>query len=177
MFVLAIIFGVIIGYILKGRLSNLESMELKGIYLIGFGFAIEFVIILLIRKNIFTAGINTLFLDILMYLLIFTFIFLNRKNRYIVIMGIGFMLNALAIFSNGGTMPVSTSALKTIGFSTNVHTEGLYTLINANTNLSFLGDTIPIDFIGRFVVSLGDIISAIGLVLFIVTSMRKSVLK
>lgn len=174
MFVLAIIFGVIIGYILKGRLSNLENMELKGIYLIAFGFSIEFVIILLIRKNIVTAGISTLFLDVIMYLLILTFIFLNRKNRYIVIMGMGFMLNALAIFSNGGTMPVSTSALETIGFSTNVHTEGLYTLINANTNLSFLGDIIPIDFIGRFVVSVGDIISGIGLVLFIITSMRKS---
>lgn len=177
MFVLAIIFGVIIGYILKGRLSNLEHMELKGIYLIAFGFAIEFVIILLIRKNIVTAGISTLFLDVIMYLLILIFILLNRKNRYIVIMGMGFMLNALAIFSNGGTMPVSTSALEIIGFSTNVHTEGLYTLINANTNLSFLGDIIPIDFIGRFVVSVGDIVSGIGLILFIITSMRKSASK
>ncbi len=175
MFILALIAGIILGYISKGTLRNLANINLKGTYLIIIGFIIEFVIIMLIQKKIITAGVITYIMNVIMYILILAFIFVNKKNKYIVIMGVGFMLNAIAIFANGGVMPVSSSAIETIGFSTNVHTEGLYNLINSNTNLSFLGDIIPIDFIGRFIVSIGDVIAAIGMILFIVKSMKNTI--
>jgi hypothetical protein len=174
MFILALISGILIGYILKGNIQNLSKVSLKGMYLIIMAFVIEFFIIVLIQNDIITASLSTYIVNITMYIFIFLFIYINRKNPYLVVMGIGFMLNALAIFSNGGTMPVSAQAVKAIGFSTNVHGEGLYSLIGSQTNLPLLGDIIPIDFIGRFIVSLGDIISALGMVLFVVTGMKNS---
>jgi Family of unknown function (DUF5317) len=172
MFILALIGGILIGYILKGKLQNLSKISLKGMYLIIIAFIIEFFIIILIQNEILAPSISTYIVNGTMYIFIFAFIYMNRKNPYIVLMGIGFILNALAIFSNGGTMPVSGNAVEAIGFSTNVHGEGLYSLIEAKTNLSFLGDIIPIDFIGRFIVSVGDLVSALGMILFVVTGMK-----
>ncbi|MEG0775139.1 DUF5317 family protein [Clostridium sp.] len=173
MFILALIGAIIIGYLMKGNIQNLSNITLKGMYLIGIAFFIEFIIILLINKGIINPSINTYIANIIMYLFIFTFIFINKKNPYIVLMGVGFFLNAIAIFSNSGTMPVSGQAIEAIGFSPNVQGEGLYNIINSQTNLRFLGDIIPLDFIGRFIVSIGDILSAIGMMLFIITSMKK----
>lgn len=174
MFVLALIASIIIGYILKGKLQNLADIKLKYINLIFIGFIIEFGIILLIQNKILTASLNTYLLDIVMYVFIFSFVILNKKNPYIVIMGIGFLLNAIAIFSNGGTMPVSQGAVEVLGFSNSVNNEGLYSLIGNSTRFALLGDIIPIDFIGRFIVSIGDIIAAIGMSLLIITGMKRT---
>lgn len=173
MFILALIASIIIGYILKGKLQNLADINLKHLYLIFIGFMIEFGIIILIQNQILTASLNTYLLDIVMYIFIFAFVILNKKNPYIVLMGIGFLFNAVAIFSNGGTMPVSQSAVEILGFSNNVNNEGLYSIINSSTRFDLLGDIIPINFIGRFIVSIGDIIAAIGMMLLIITGMKK----
>lgn len=173
MFILALIAGVIIGYILKGNLQNLSNIKLKGVYLIVIGFFIEFMIIILVQNKILTIGKITYLLDILMYTLIFIFIIKNKGEAFIVLMGIGFLLNAIAIFFNNGAMPVSYKAIESLGFPSNVATEGLYSLISSDTYFGFLGDIIPINFIGRFIVSGGDIIAAIGMMFFIITKMRK----
>ena len=68
-----------------------------------------------------------------MYVLLAAFIYFNRKNKYIVLMGLGFLLNAIPIFLNGGAMPVSAKAAETAGLTLNMSKEGLYTLINENT--------------------------------------------
>jgi len=173
MFILALIAGIIIGYILKGNLQNLSKIKLKGVYLIVVGFFIEFMIIILVQNHILTIGKITYLLDVLMYTLIFLFIIKNKGETFIVLMGIGFLLNAIAIFFNNGAMPVSYKAIENLGFPSNVATEGLYSLISSDTYFGFLGDIIPINFIGRFIVSAGDIIAAIGMMFFIITKMRK----
>jgi hypothetical protein len=89
-------------------------------------------------------------------------------------MGVGFLLNATAIFLNGGAMPVSAKAAETAGITLNVTKEGLYALINGNTRLWFLGDIIPLTFLRNFAISIGDIIAAVGLMLFIITGMKQS---
>ena len=172
MFVISIIAGIILGYIFKGKLSNLQNVNIKGIYLIIIGFLIEFITNRLIISGVLKIGLSTFLLDLSMYLLIFTFIALNRKDLMIVIMGAGFFLNAVAIFSNGGTMPVTAKALEIIHIN-NLNNKGLYSLINSSTHFKILCDIFPIYFIrSLFVVSAGDIMSAAMIVLFIVKGMR-----
>lgn len=174
MFIEGLIFAVIIGYILKGNIKNLENVEIKGVYLVFISFFIEFFIVISIRKEFFNIGIFTYILDFSMYILLVVFTYLNRKNKYIVLMGMGFLLNAIPIFLNGGAMPVSAKAAVTAGLTLNMSKEGLYTLINENTRLWFLGDIIPLTFLRHFAISIGDIIAAVGLMLFIITGMKKT---
>ena len=174
MFIEALIFAVIIGYILKGSIKNLENVDIKSVVLVFMSFTIEFFIIIGIRSGFLTIGIFTYILDFIMYGLLTTFIYINKQNKYIVFMGLGFLLNAIPIFLNGGAMPVSAAAAETAGLTLNISTEGLYTLINESTKMWFLGDIIPLTFLRNFAISIGDIIAVIGLMLFIITGMKKS---
>lgn len=175
MFIEALIFAVIIGYILKGKIRNLENVDIKGTYLVFISFFIEVFILIFIRKGFFNIGIFTYILDSIMYILLVFFIYFNRKNKFIVLMGIGFLLNAIAIFLNGGAMPVSGKAAEIAGLNLSVRSEGLYTLINQNTKVWFLGDVIPLTFLRHFAISIGDIIAVVGLMLFIITGMKKTI--
>lgn len=174
MFIEGLIFAVIIGYILKGNIKNLENVDVKGVTFVFMSFFIEFFIIIAIKKGLFNAGIFTYILDFIMYILLGIFVYLNRRNKYIVFMGVGFLLNAIPIFLNGGAMPVSAKAAVTAGLTLNISSEGLYTLINENTKAWFLGDIIPLTFLRNFAISIGDITAALGLMLFIITGMKKT---
>ncbi|MCM8711500.1 DUF5317 domain-containing protein [Clostridium sp. SYSU_GA19001] len=173
MFIQALIIAVIIGYILKGSLKNIDASSIKGLYFVFTAFLIEFILIMLIRNQYLTRGIVTYVVNFIMYLLLFVFIYVNRRNKWIVLMGIGFLLNAIPIFLNGGAMPVSLSAVKAAGITQNVSSEGLYRLIDEGTKLAFLGDVIPVKYPRPFAVSIGDIVGAIGLMLFVITGMQR----
>jgi len=174
MFIEGLIFALIIGYILKGKIKNLENVDIKYTYLVFVSFFIEFLIVILINKGFINIGIFTYVLNFIMYILLAVFIYYNRRNKYIVFMGFGFLLNAIPIFLNGGAMPVSAKAAEIAGLSLNLSKEGLYTLINANTRMWFLGDIIPLTYLRHFAISIGDIIAAVGLMLFIITGMKKT---
>ncbi|MDV3428207.1 MAG: DUF5317 domain-containing protein [Bacillota bacterium] len=173
MFIEAIIFSVIIGYVLKGRLKNIDIMSIKAIYLVLAGFLIKFIIVISIRHGFLTRGVLTYILYVIQYSLLLIFVIINRKNKYILIMGIGFLLNAVPIFTNGGAMPVSIPAAQSIGLTKQVWTVGLYRAIDGTTRFNFLGDIIPFKLGIAYVFSIGDIVLAVGLFLFIVTGMKK----
>jgi hypothetical protein len=179
MFIEVFFLSIIIGYILKGSVKNIDSSKIRGLYLVFAAFIIEFLIVMSMKKGLLNRGVLTYLLDLIMYGLLFQFIYINRKNVYIVLMGIGFILNAIPIFLNGGAMPVSAEAAVYAGIipdikSARLSTEGLYTLIDSNTKLWFLGDIIPRKYPRGIVFSIGDVISVIGLALFIITEMKKS---
>lgn len=172
MFVYAIIFAVIIGFVLKGNLKNLGEAEIKGIYLAIIGFGIDALIHVLALRGSLKIGTATYVVDLAMYVILFVFTYLNRKNVFMLLIGFGFLLNAFAIFSNGGAMPVSHSAMVQVKMVGDGSTEGLYKLVNSHTNLWFLCDIIPVKLFINVVVSIGDLFSAAGIMLFIITSMK-----
>lgn len=174
MFIEVLIFSIIIGYILKGSVKNLENIDIKNLYLIFAAFLIEFIIIMCIGKGILVRGTFTYILDLIMYALLAVFTYNNRKKPFILLMGVGFLLNAIPIFLNGGAMPVSYEGLKTAGLPQNITKEGLYRLIDENTRMWFLGDVFPLTFLRNFVISIGDIIAALGMMLFIISGMKKN---
>lgn len=177
MFIQVLIISIIIGYIFKGRLKNIDTSNINGTYLVFAAFFIEFSIVMLVKTSYISRGTLTFVLDLIMYMLLIIFIYLNIKNKPIVIMGAGFMLNALPIFLNGGAMPVSSTGASAAGLTQNVAGEGLYVLINSKTKLAFLGDVIALKYPRPYVVSLGDIIIAVGLMIFIIGGMKRKALK
>lgn len=172
MFIYAIFLAIIIGYILKGRLRNFENVKIHWLSLIFTSFFIEFVIVMLIQQGIISRGPVTYSLNLIMYGILFIFIYKNRNNLYLLIIGAGFILNAIPIFLNGGAMPVSSHAAQLAGLTMNIEKEGLYTLISNQTRLWYLGDIIPFIALRNYVVSIGDIISALGIMFFIIASMK-----
>jgi hypothetical protein len=172
MFIISIAAAIVLGYIFGGRIKNLENIKLKAIYLIFISFGLELLIVICMGKGLFRIGTTTYILDVIMYSMLLIFVILNKRNINISIMGVGFLLNSIPIFLNGGAMPVSQEAIKIAGFNPNISSEGLYTIIDSSTRLWFLGDIIPIRFISSFIISIGDIFTAIGLILLIITGMK-----
>jgi hypothetical protein len=173
MFIEGLIISIIIGYILKGKLENLINIEIKFIWIAFVSYLIKFAVFIPIRHDFINRSIYTFIIDIFMYLLMFTFIYLNRKNIYLLFMGLGFLLNAIAIFSNGGAMPVSERAMKVAGLAMNIPKQGLYMVSNSSTKFYYLCDVIPIAILRHTVVSIGDIISTLAFMGLIITTMRQ----
>lgn len=177
MFVEAAIFAMIIGYLLKGKLRNIEIEKIKGIAIVLCAFFIKLILVVCIQKGFLKFGMLAYFAYVIQYSLILVFVFLNRRNPLLVVMGFGILLNALVIFANGGTMPVSTKVLQVYGSKIDISSRGMYSAINSSTRLSFLGDIIPGKLILHFVFSIGDILTAIGMMLYIILGMKKKLIE
>ena len=175
MFIQALILAVMIGYLLKGRLRNFEYVKIRGVYCIILPFLFQSIMNLLVRLGYIHASLITLIIDILLYVLLLYFTFINRKDPFILIMGFGFLLNGIVIIINGGVMPVSYQSYLMAGIPSHVivRSIGLYKLIDETTRLWFLGDIFPLKFIIKYVFSIGDVFIALGLVLFTVNGMKK----
>jgi hypothetical protein len=173
MFIYSLLIGIIIGYLFKGKLRNIDTDSIRLIYLIPISFLIEAILVLAIREGILNRGILTFIINLIMYSILFAFVYANRKNKGIIIIGIGFLFNALVIFLNGGAMPVSPAAAEIVGLTEEMSSQGLYRAVDISTRLVYLGDIIPIKYPSAYVVSIGDLISAIGIIVFIVSGMKR----
>jgi len=93
------------------------------------------------------------------------------------LVGVGWLANAVAIVANGG-MPVSGWAMRAAGIrpSTSVRAGHLskHVLASHVTAVRALGDVIPVSFF-RAVVSPGDVVMAVGIVVLVVAAMHGSV--
>ncbi|MBL4937212.1 DUF5317 domain-containing protein [Clostridium sp. YIM B02515] len=177
MFLLALIIAVIIGYCLKGKLRNIDAEKVKGLYLVFAAFFLEYIVLTLLRKGSIKIGTITLLSDIIMYLMLVIFTYFNRKDRWILILGIGFMLNAIVIFANGGMMPVRETIVRSYGFKGDLGTTGLYRFIDKNTHFVFLSDIIPLGNRKLGIASIGDIVECIGVAGFIIKEMKNRNIK
>ena len=176
MFIEALILAVILGYLLKGKLRNLEYVKIRGVYCVILPFLFEAIMNLLVRLRYIHPSFITLILVIALYLFLLYFTFLNRKNPFILIMGFGFLLNGIVIIINGGVMPVSYNSSIMAGSSNyvNIRNIGLYELIDSHTKLWVLGDIFPLKLGLKFIFSIGDVFISLGLILFTITGMKKT---
>jgi hypothetical protein len=168
MFIEGIIVSVAAGFMLGGTLKKLKDVSIRHLELIFSAFAVEFIITLLIREGILTDGTVIYILHLSMYIILFTFIYMNKRYFSILTIGAGFLLNAAAIFANGGVMPVAREALVKAGMGGAVidgilSPSGLYKLMDGKTLLPYLCDIIPKPYIMMSVISIGDIFIVTGL--------------
>ncbi|MCS6867715.1 DUF5317 domain-containing protein [Thermus sp.] len=91
----------------------------------------------------------------------------NRHLRSLYLVLLGLSLNTLAIFANGGHMPVSLAALERAGVEgweevLKTRADAVHTLLEEGTRLPFLGDVIPLPPL-RKAVSPGDLFILAGI--------------
>lgn len=177
MFAFSIVIAIIIGYLFKGKLQNITDLNYRGQWFIVIGFFIEIVMKIFLKNGLIEIGALTYVINVIMYGFIMIFIFLNRKDKFVLIVGLGFILNIIVIFANNCTMPISVEAMEYLKFSGTVETMGLYAIVDSNTSFVLLADIIPYK-IWRYVgiASVGDIFICLGIIGIVVKAMKTKVL-
>lgn len=169
-----VVAAVPIGYLARGRLSNYANAPLDWVMLPALAFLLEAFLPKL-------TGLIPLPLDLLLciavsaeYLLLALFVLANRRSRGIKLLGLGCLMNFLAIAFNGFRMPVSpiihrfpdaAAMAETIRSGEVIR----YTLVGWDAPFWFFGDTIPL--LGGLA-SAGDLIMGIAIMLIIIFKMK-----
>jgi len=163
-----ILLGMIIGWLCRGSIKNLEHLSLSGFTYIILAFSMQ----ALLWIDFFTikALISVKpYIHIFSYLPLLVFVYLNRKHRGMLPIGVGILLNLLVITANSGYMPVDYTKLsETVqedflsGEESPIHIP-----IGEETRLLLLSDIVKVPYKKRGVISIGDIILAGGLLIFI----------
>lgn len=181
MFIEAIVLGLVVALLRKGRFRNIGRMHIKGWYLFIIGGIIQLAISLLRGLN--NPFITDIFDEYFVYIHMFTYILmiigiaLNFKKTFMKFILIGVLLNFIVIFANGGQMPVSFKGAK--GYEH--YTEAIpdkpfdikHKIIDEDTKFPYLADVIPLSrpYPLARIISIGDISIMIGVYLFFQESM------
>jgi len=160
MFILAIIVSVIIGYLRRGQLKNLEFLSIKLWYLLSLAFLIQ---IIAIRVSFLTDYIFYI-LHISSYVIIMYICWVNFQYVSVKVMAIGNLCNALVIAFNQGKMPVKVPDI----VDNPIFDRG-HMLLTSSTKLEYLADIIfiRIPSFKIYMLSIGDIFLIVGVFLLI----------
>lgn len=183
MIIESMIISIVVGYLTGGRLSNIENIRIKYGWMFFTVIFLEFFTLIVgTRMDNGLAGLiveNYGAIHILLYGIYLYALFLNRKSSGFKLIFAGSGLNYIPMVLNGGRMPVYYGALergKLFDQLDLLLADRMLThrLSYTNRGIFFLGDIIPL---GRpypmpKVISIGDIILAIGIFIFIVKSMK-----
>jgi hypothetical protein len=171
MFILyAIPVGLVIGLLLGGRLAGLGEVRFRWAGLAAFGFLAQ---ILLFSEPV-TARVGDLGppLYVASTAIVLIAVLRNVAIRGMPLIAAGAASNLLAIVANGGYMPASPSAAAEMGRSPSAVYSN--TAIMESPVLAPLTDVIPLPQWLPFtnIVSIGDILIAVGILVVIVAAMR-----
>jgi hypothetical protein len=178
-FLCAVVIGIALGYVLRGRLSRLVFLRLRGMWLVLVALGIQLLIFPLFTPNpIIPFG--TAILHGVSYGLVLLWLLLNVRARPLIAVGGGALLNILVVALNGGYMPASPAALERAGLISVARllargeTYGNLVSMSAATRLNVLGDWIGIPRGVPFAtaMSVGDVLIMIGLVWLLAKGMN-----
>ncbi|HHV99420.1 MAG TPA: DUF5317 domain-containing protein [Clostridiaceae bacterium] len=175
LYILTVCLGIIIGLIMKGRISNLAEIKIKKVWLIILAFLIQAVARIIGAKGIQMPAESAIVIQLAVFLLMAACFWFNRYYSGMVFIGIGYLMNTVVMAANGGRMPVSEKVLAATSIShfiDNIKTgkDIKHVIMNSGTKMKFLADIIPIPgFLGSMmqVVSIGDLVILVGI--FILT--------
>jgi hypothetical protein len=142
-----------------GRLTRLADIRVRAVWAVLLAAAIQVGI-----SDVAPSGSHPIHvaLNVGSYLLDAYFLFANRRLAGVPVVALGAGLNLLAIGTNGGVMPASTTALRISGIAERAGFDNSAHL--AHAHLAFLGDVIPVPGpwpIGN-VLSIGDLTIFVG---------------
>jgi hypothetical protein len=169
MFFEALILGIVIGYIRRGKLSRLSYVNFSFRFLIYIS-ALFYLGIIVINLGLYDYE-SFLYSTFLIGSIVLTGLFLiaNLSIKYMFIPLIGLALNLLSFLANNFKFPLSPDAAAKIygAEAADLLNAGklLFYTSSETATLSFLGNIIPIG--NWFVVSIGDIIASLGVVLIV----------
>ncbi|WDV46751.1 DUF5317 family protein [Clostridiaceae bacterium M8S5] len=182
MIVESILVSLIVGKIRKGRFVNILNASIRGLFLFIFAAILKISAVIAYNNDMYGLAkyIKEYFFYVqgLVYILIIIGLILNIKLKSFVIITVGFIMNMLVVAVNKGKMPVSKEAVDYIKSSSNCTNciNDLYQIIALeSTKIPYIGKIVPIPYPSEFakIISVGDIIIAIGVFVFIQSLMLR----
>jgi MFS family permease len=180
MFLSAIALALLVGALAGGGLPRLADLRLRWLWLLGLALAIRLIAFAAPGWGIADQlPIGAIFIGA--YLLIFAWLWGNWHVPGLQVAAVGIGLNTLAVFFNAGRMPVWTGALNASGLTpADLGNDPFHFLMSATSVADFVrrggifGDVVPFPVpIIRDVVSIGDVLLAMGIFWAIVSSMTR----
>lgn len=178
MLILSLVGGLVLGLLAGGRIANLASVRLRLVQLLFLGLALRYATQFAIEAGSDVADAFRLPLFAGGFLLLLIGLWLNREQAGLPLAFVGILLNAVAIVTNGGYMPVWEPSVLAAGLPATEVGSAFHRIVSATsaggvpsdflTAAGPLGDIIPIPipFI-RNVASVGDVFLAAGLAFFL----------
>ncbi len=180
MFLSAIALALVIGALAGGGLPRLAELRLRWLWLLGLALGLRLGAYLAGGWNVDTTlPLGGAF--IAAYVLIFAWLWGNWRVPGLQVAAVGIGLNTLAVLLNAGQMPVWTGALTAAGLTpADLGTDPFHFLMGATSVADFVqrggifGDVVPFPVpVIRDVVSVGDVLLALGIFWAIVSSMTR----
>ncbi len=160
-----LVLSAVVGWLRGGRLKNLTDVRASAWWLLLVGLVMQLVAGLL-PASLSEASIVLVQASAIPIL---AMIWINRSAPGMWIAGLGILMNFTVIAVNQG-MPVLPQAVEIAGGASNPVLDGRHIPMTSATRLPFLGDLIPLP---GSVISLGDVLLAVGLGVFIEEEMRR----
>ncbi len=161
------------GWVRGGRLDALGHASLRGMSLLGIAVAM-----ILLARMPPTPAVAARVLQGAGYLAALAVLWQNRAHPWMLPILVGLGLNSLVIALNGGRMPISQDALMRVTHAIDPQAAAAsldprHVTIDPGTHLAMLGDVVPLG-VGALgtVLSLGDLLMALGLAGFVQAEMR-----
>ncbi len=172
--------SVVVGKLRGGSFTNMKDANLEKWYFFVSGFFVEFASVYMAEKGYVFFRDNVFWVHLLSYTLLFIGLYFNRSTLGFKFIAAGIFLNFLVIMANGGQMPVSGESMVGIGLADNMIAirDGhviTHTLMGNETVFRYLGDILVLSkpYPRPKIFSLGDVIMAIGVFLYIQEIMIK----
>ncbi len=180
MFLSAILLALVVGAIAGGGFPRLAELRLRWIGLLALALGLR-VFIGLSRELGIGLDIPAGWVYIAAYSLIFVWLWGNWRVPGLQIASVGIGANMVAVLINGGRMPIWGAAFQAAGFTpADIANDPFHFLLQADTVAGFVargglfGDVIPLPLpVIRDVVSIGDVLLALGIFWAIVYSMTR----
>jgi hypothetical protein len=146
-----------------GRLSRLETIRLRWLWLAFVAFGVQVVLVTVVPEG--DTALHRI-LHLATYALVGTCVVRNLDLRFLWVAAAGGLLNLIAIVANGGVMPASRGALETAGLEAQSGSFANSDVVE-DARLAFLGDVfaIPAGWPGANVFSVGDVVMVLGVFL------------
>lgn len=171
MFIDSVIIGTIVGKISGGKFKELVEVSVTRSWLIVLAFMVQYPIMFFYPSILYQAIIVS-------YILLIIFCYFNRQQigfRYILV---GMLLNIIVMLANRGRMPVEVNSAMILSPDDVpdliAGSYGKHIAMSDQTNFNFLGDIFFLQFPypRPIIISLGDIIISIGVIMFIYYAMN-----
>jgi hypothetical protein len=159
---LCLVLAVLTVPLLGGRLSRLEDVRIRWLWLAVAGLGLQLALLYVVPGG--DSDLHRI-LHVTSYLLVAVCLLRNVDFPFVWLIAVGGLLNLIAIVANGGVMPASRSALETAGLSS----DDSFTNSDVveDPALGFLGDVfaIPASWPASNVFSAGDVVLVLGVFL------------
>lgn len=160
------VIGIVVGWIKKGSIINLSRIRVKMLWILPLAYLCQAISIHTLDPVLYVVLITA------SYLALICFCVRNRSIYGVKWAGTGILLNFIEMALNGLRMPAYVPSVRSVGPSSVALLKsghaGKSVAMNSHTLLPFLGDIIPIRLYPPSVVSIGDCLFSLGLVLLIV---------